>query len=167
MKYLKDLTGQVFGLREVIRKGPPDSYGATRWWCKCKCGRVDLVANQHLIAGHRGACKSCSMKGHQNALKHGHCAEGETSGIYKSWASMKWRCYSKNEESSSYRRKGIQVCDRWKNSFIDFLADMKSTWFPGATIDRIDNDGNYTPENCQWLTANENRSKKGGRKYDT
>ena len=52
------------------------------------------------------------------------------------------------------------VCDKWKNSFEGFWADMQETWSPGMTIDRIDVDGNYEPSNCQWLTADENRKKR-------
>ena len=73
---------------------------------------------------------------------------------YRSWSALKNRCYNKNNEYYKYYGgRGITVCDRWKNSFIAFYEDMGKKPFPKAQIDREENDGNYEPSNCRWVTA--------------
>ena len=80
--------------------------------------------------------------------------------IYRAWSSMKSRCRdSKHKSYRNYGGRGIEVCERWQ-TFLNFKEDMFSTWEPGLTLDRIDNDGNYAPGNCRWTTyleQNKNR----------
>ncbi len=80
---------------------------------------------------------------------------------YRSWDSMKQRSY--NKKCHNYHRyggRGITVCDRWKNSFANFLEDMGVKPFKGAQIDRIENDGNYNPDNCEWTSTTQNNRNK-------
>jgi len=80
---------------------------------------------------------------------------------YTSWRAMKERCSNKNNKMySRYGGRGIAVCDRWKNSFENFIKDMGKKPFQKAQIDRIDNDGNYEPENCRWVSCEENNRNK-------
>ena len=98
------------------------------------------------------------VKRHGNPLinkgiKHGKRNTPE----YHVWINLKGRCYNPNNHKyHRYGGRGIIVCDRWKNSFINFYSDMGKKPFPKAQIDRIDNNGNYEPNNCHWVTPFEN-----------
>ena len=84
---------------------------------------------------------------------------------YQTWANMKDRCYNKKcKDYRYYGDRDISVCDKWTNSFLAFLKDMGLKPFSKAQIDRIDNDGNYTPRNCRWTTAAENSRNRSNNK---
>ena len=89
---------------------------------------------------------------------HMHRSGGKTSKTYRSWESMKGRCYNKNDPSyPRYGERGITVCDRWLHSFENFFEDMGERP-PSKTLDRINNDGNYEPGNCKWATNKEQQN---------
>lgn len=84
-------------------------------------------------------------------ITHGHTRKGVVSSEYSSWKHMRQRCYNpKHRMYPSYGARGIEVCQRWRNSFSNFLEDMGCKPDPTYSIDRINNDGNYEPSNCQW-----------------
>ena len=84
---------------------------------------------------------------------------------YKTWDCMKERCYNKKHDSYKYYGgRGIKVCDRWKNNFLAFYKDMGKRPFLTAQIDRINNDGDYEPSNCRWLSGEENTRKRSNAK---
>jgi hypothetical protein len=86
---------------------------------------------------------------------HGHTIGGKTSRTMKSWEQMKQRCFNPNaSDFDCYGGQGITVCERWRTSFTNFLADMGDRP-EGTTLDRINNDGDYTPDNCRWATDSE------------
>lgn len=129
--------------------------------CRCKCGKEALIPPTKLVNLGTTSCASCRAK--RVHTKHGAAGSGENrTSEYKTWAGIKNRCSNSNDKSfKNYGGRGIKVCDRWLESFENFLADMGPKPSPAHSIDRIDVDGNYEPSNCRWATrAEQSRNKR-------
>ena len=124
---------------------------AKAWICRCDCGAVKSYLENNIKYGSLASCRQCCFARIGAALKKPH----RDHRVYAVYKTMKARCSNPNNNSyDRYGAKGIQVCERWLESFDNFLEDMG---FPkdGEEIDRIDGRKGYSPENCRWIAASE------------
>jgi hypothetical protein len=153
------LEGKHFGSLEVLSFiGTTDARNAI-FLVRCTCGTEKPVLGKNLK---NGTTKSCGCKNltnlHSGNVTHGNSrhGKGEKTTEYHSWSAMKQRCYNPNTtDYHRYGGRGISVCARWRDSFENFLADMRPKPTPHHSIERVNNNKNYTPKNCKWATPKE------------
>lgn len=149
-----DLTGIRFGRLVVVSKIESSSR-QKQWNCLCDCGKEKVFYATNLKSGKSQSCGCMRTEMIiERSLKHGNRGKGQTTREYEVWCSMISRCESKSDTSyHNYGERGIKVCDRWRSSFENFLADMGKRPSNKHSIDRIDVNGDYEPTNCNWTTV--------------
>jgi len=159
---VKNQTGKTYGRLTVVSIGEPSPSGRIRWICKCECGNTALVHSSSLGRGTL-SCGCLQKERTGNASRtHGKTHTKE----YNAWVDVRRRCYNpKYRFFHRYGGRGITVCDRWRESFENFFADMGLCPPDKYAVGRIDNDGNYEPSNCRWENRDEEMNNTSRNRY--
>lgn len=156
---LIDLTGQKFGRLTVVER-VENKRRRSQWLCKCDCGNEVKVSSSGLRSGNTKSCSCLQKDLARDRLKtHGM----SSNRIYNIWYGVIYRCENSNFINfDKYGGRGITVCDNWKKSFDNFYDwAVENGYDDSLEIDREDNDGNYCPENCRFVTHSLNQVNRG------
>lgn len=156
MNKVKNLVGQKFGRLFVLERAKshiqPSGQKKTMWLCQCECGNKKIINGHSLKTGVTVSC-GCRMHETGDRTIHGN----SNTRLYGIWKNMRNRCsYPKGNRYKNYGGRGITVCPLWKDNFQSFYDwAIANGYSDDLSIDRIDNDKGYFPENCRWATAKE------------
>ena len=154
-----DRSGHRYGRLVALRPTPlKESSGCIKWLCQCDCGNQTIVSGSALQSG---ATKSCGCLHKETAYRQSYRHGMAQSRLYREWNNMKSRCNFKSGKCySRYGGRGITYCKEWED-FVNFEKwALQNGYADNLTLDRINNDGSYTPDNCRWVTNIEQQRNK-------
>ena len=153
MGSFNDLTGQRFGRLVVLERAESAPNHKTQWLCQCDCGSQVIVRSDSLLSGRTLSC-GCLQR--ERTTIHGETGDP----LYYTWQAMRYRCNNPgNKNYENYGGRGITVCDDWNDDYISFRDwALNNGYEQGLSIDRINNDLGYNPDNCRWATAKQQQN---------
>lgn len=152
-----DLTGQRFGRYAVLKRVQNDKHNNAVWLCRCDCGKEKEVVGSAL---RKGVTLSCGCL-HRDEMKKRQTTHGMSRARIRGiWNHMIQRCMNPNDQAYGYYGgRGILVCEEWRNDFTSFCDwSMRNGYAEDLTLDRVDTNGNYCPENCRWVSRLEQQN---------
>lgn len=159
MGKIHDLTGQVFSRLTVVGDSGRRQCMKVLWECRCACGRTAFATGQDLIQGKCMSCGCLSSEITAERNRQGATHRCTKTNLYRKWQGMKSRC--RPGQNKNYGARGITVCDEWAHDFLAFKAWAETHGYrQGLSIERIDVDKGYSPDNCSWVTNLEQQRNK-------
>ena len=169
MAIVKDITGTRYGRLVAIKCVGRTNNGNATWLCKCDCGNEAVISSYALRSGKTKSC-GCIKREQNLQMFAAHGESGNRTRLYRIWSGMKNRCYNAHSKNAykKYGNRGITVCDEWRNSYTAFRDwAYQNGYRDDLTIDRIDNNGAYEPQNCRWVSTKKQNNNRRNNHYIT